>query len=232
MKITYCNVVLFLFVAYLSAITTIVDSFSASSYRKKKVAPSSAWTKDKSQVSSKSHDRRRFLFQLLRSGFLSTAIVRFDPALAATSLQDLVLQINEARNQLEPVPQLIKDEKWDAIRAILITPPLSDCWAKTNKPLLINYAEAVGNEVPEGDELAALELKEDIYLHLRFLDMSVYNNNFNPIKTEGESGATKELVKSYYEDPVREYKASKKALDELVSLSATVRPLPNGLSTK
>ena len=183
-------------------------------------------------MSSKSHDRRRFLFQLLRSGFLSTAIVRFDPALAATSLQDLVLQINEARNQLEPVPQLIKDEKWDAIRAILITPPLSDCWAKTNKPLLINYAEAVGNEVPEGDELAALELKEDIYLHLRFLDMSVYNNNFNPIKTEGESGATKELVKSYYEDPVREYKASKKALDELVSLSATVRPLPNGLSTK
>jgi len=220
----YCNVVVFLFVAYLSAVATIVGSFSASSSNRKKVALSS---NDKSKVSSKSHDRRRFLRQLLRSGTVSTTIVRLDSAFAAptaTSLQDLVLQINEARDQLEPVPQLIKDEKWDAIRAILITPPLSDCWAKTNKPLLINYAEAVGNEVPEGDELAALELKEDLLYHLRFLDMSVYNNNFNPIKTEGESGATKELVKSYYEDPVKEYKATKKALDGLVSLSTTVRP--------
>jgi hypothetical protein len=39
-----------------------------------------------------------------------------------------------------------------------------------------------------------LELHEDILSHLRYLDMAVYNNVFNPIATEGTTGATKELV--------------------------------------
>jgi hypothetical protein len=45
-----------------------------------------------------------------------------------------------------------------------------------------------------------------------------YNNVFNPIGTEGESGATKELIRSYYEDPIREYKASVAALEQLIQL--------------
>ena len=48
--------------------------------------------------------------------------------------------------------------------------------------------------------------------------MAVYNNDFNPIKSEGKTGASKELIKSYYEDPMREYKASAKVLDGLISL--------------
>ena len=127
-------------------------------------------------------------------------------------------KVTEARRQLDPVPNLIKEEKWDSIRAILITPPLSDCWGKSSgaNPLLRNYAEAVGDQ--GGDELAALEAREEALDHLRFLDMAAYNNVFNPIKTEGETGATKGLIKSYYEDPVNELKASTAALDELVKL--------------
>lgn len=184
-------------------------------------------TEGRKSASERHDSRRSFLSRLHKSISITSILLvgsELNPNVAhATSLQDLLLQINEARTQLEPVPQLIQSEKWDSIRAILITPPLSDCWAKTNKPLLMNYAEAIGNEVPDGDELAALELKEDLLYHLRFLDMAVYNNVFNPIKTEGETGATKELVKSYYEDPIREYKATKKALDELVGL-ATMKP--------
>ena len=41
-------------------------------------------------------------------------------------------------------------------------------------------ADAIGNEL-DGDEIAALELREDLISHLRYLDMAVYNNVFNPI---------------------------------------------------
>ena len=46
------------------------------------------------------------------------------------------------------------------------------------------------------------------------------DNVFNPIKTEGETGATQGLIKSYYEDPINEFKASAAALDELVKLAS------------
>ena len=103
---------------------------------------------------------------------------------------ELLNQLKEAKAQLAAVPALIEKEQWDSVRNILIQPPLSDCWSKN--PMTAKFAEAVGNA--EGDELAALEIKEDITSHLRYLDMAVYNNVFNPITTEGTTGATKELV--------------------------------------
>jgi len=136
-------------------------------------------------------------------------------------LDKLLDQVRRAKEQLGVVPKLIESGKWDAVRAVLIEPPLSDCWAKTGRPpLLKRYAEALGDS-GRGDELAALELKEDIADHLRFLDMAVYNNNFNPISVEGETGASKELIRSYYEDPMNEYKASTTALNEIINLSST-----------
>jgi hypothetical protein len=129
---------------------------------------------------------------------------------------DLIEQVKAARSQLDQVPKLIEAEKWDGVRSILAKPPLSDCWTKSARPLLPRYAQAVGEA--DGDELAALEAKEDAISHLRYLDMAVYNNIFNPIATEGTSGATKELVRSYYEDPTSEWKASKKAFDDLIEL--------------
>ena len=134
----------------------------------------------------------------------------------------LLSQLQQARVQMDAVPKLIASEKWDSVRAILITPPLSDCWAKTSRPWVKAYAELLGDR--GGDELAALEAREDLVSHLRYLDMAVYNNNFNPIKAEGETGATKELIRSYYEDPLNEYKASIAALDELIGLSRDIAP--------
>jgi hypothetical protein len=139
-----------------------------------------------------------------------------DPSSSDLQLPTLLSQIKEARAQLDAVPDLIRSEKWDSVRAILITPPLSDCWSK-KAPTLQKYAEAIG-EI-DGDELAALESRDDLASSLRFLDMAVYNNIFNPIKAEGASGATKELVRSYYEDPVTEYKASLATLDTLIELA-------------
>ena len=94
------------------------------------------------------------------------------------------------------------------------------------RPLVLEHLERVGRllrdaaavPLPDLDELAALEAKEEVISHLRFLDMAVYNNVFNPIKAEGETGASKVLVQSYYEDPINELKASTLALDELIQL--------------
>ena len=115
---------------------------------------------------------------------------------------------------------LYDNKLWYIVRAILVKPPLSNMWTSGGQnKLLNNYAGAIGNEIIDGDEMAALELREEIISHLRYLDMAVYNNVFNPIATEGENGATKELVRSYYEDPVNEYKSSKSAIDQLIDLA-------------
>jgi hypothetical protein len=92
--------------------------------------------------------------------------------------------------------------------------------SKGQNKLLNDYADAIANELPNGDEIAALELREDVLSHLRYLDMAVYNNVFNPIATEGTTGASKELVRSYYEDPINEWKASIAAIDELIALAS------------
>jgi hypothetical protein len=139
-------------------------------------------------------------------------------ATSTADLSELVQKVEQAKKQLlDAVPKLIESEKWDSVRAVLIEPPLSDCWSKANRGLLVKYAEALGDK--GGDELAALEAKEELVSHLRYLDMSVYNNVFNPIKVEGKSGASKELISSYYEDPKNEYQASLTALNELLSLA-------------
>ncbi len=178
--------------------------------------------------SSSSHQRRTFLKRFISSSSAgAAAALHFSvhEAKAATNtngndINTILSQLKEARSQLDPIENLIKEEKWDSVRAILIKPPLSDCWAKTSRPLLKLYAEAM-DEIPNGDELAVLELREEALDHLRFLDMAVYNNVFNPIKTEGETGATKELIRSYYEDPVKEFKACVRILDDLIALASS-----------
>ena len=114
------------------------------------------------------------------------------------------------------VPELLKTRKWDAVRAILITPPLSDCWGKNARPLLRDFAAALGDS--GGDELAALEAREDAMSHLRYLDMAVYNNVFSPAGGDAAVSASKDLVRQYVELPAQELAASTKALDILVDL--------------
>ena len=174
------------------------------------------------EQAAESSSRRQILsFFIVAVGSTGSALMlpeRVRADTSSSSLQDLLPLLKEARNQLEPIPGLIKAEKWDSVRSVLMQPPLSDCWAKGGKMLLPKYAAAIADA--GGDELAALEAREEVITHLRFLDMAVYNNVFNPIGTEGTTGATKELVRSYYEDPINEYTASVAAMDELVQLGA------------
>jgi len=133
---------------------------------------------------------------------------------------ELLKTLQEARSQLQPIPQFVKEQKWDSIRAVLITPPLSDLWTKgSRKKLLSRYAEAIG--AADGDEMAALEAREDAISHFQYLDMAAYNNNFSPAKDD-PAGSTKELVRSYFEMPLDELVLATKALDSLIQLGKEV----------
>eukprot|EP00573_Skeletonema_grethae_P009798 CAMPEP_0201697742 /NCGR_PEP_ID=MMETSP0578-20130828/13229_1 /ASSEMBLY_ACC=CAM_ASM_000663 /TAXON_ID=267565 /ORGANISM="Skeletonema grethea, Strain CCMP 1804" /LENGTH=230 /DNA_ID=CAMNT_0048184013 /DNA_START=27 /DNA_END=717 /DNA_ORIENTATION=- len=185
-------------------------------------ASSSSNNIDDSTISCQ--QRRTFLGKplIFTVGTILSTTLDNKRALAADGqLAVLLDQIKEGSKQLEAVPDLIKAEQWDGVRAILIKPPLSNMWTSGGANKLLNkYADAIGNELPDGDEIAALELREDLISHLRYLDMAVYNNVFNPIGSEGTTGATKELIRSYYEDPINEWKASKKAIDDLIGLAS------------
>eukprot|EP00571_Detonula_confervacea_P004709 CAMPEP_0172314366 /NCGR_PEP_ID=MMETSP1058-20130122/22356_1 /TAXON_ID=83371 /ORGANISM="Detonula confervacea, Strain CCMP 353" /LENGTH=237 /DNA_ID=CAMNT_0013028217 /DNA_START=40 /DNA_END=756 /DNA_ORIENTATION=+ len=166
--------------------------------------------------------RRSFLTGSFAAALgIAVCVDRPNAVVAADENLDSILgQIKEATEQLESIPDLIKTEKWDAARAVLAKPPLSTMWtSRGQNDLLKKYAGTIGDELPDGDEIAALEFREEAISHLRYLDMAVYNNVFNPIATEGKSGATKELVRSYYEDPTNEWEASKSAMDGLIGLA-------------
>ncbi|KAL7432266.1 hypothetical protein ACHAXH_001726 [Discostella pseudostelligera] len=175
-------------------------------------------------VDTSAHPCRRSFVNRSVAATLGTALIfnRPNAVIAADeNLASILGQIKEARDQIEIIPDLIKSEKWDAVRAILIKPPLANMWASGGQSkLLKNYADAIGNELPHGDEIAVLELREEVISHLRYLDMAVYNNVFNPIATEGTTGATKELIRSYYEDPINEWNALKSAIDQLIGLAS------------
>ena len=187
------------------------------------ISPLHAWSH---QLPEKMMSTRKSFLHIVAGSSLSGFLVNPERAYAAAESQsggltDLLSQVQMARIQLEKAPAFIEKEKWDSVRALLLEPPLADCWAKTNRPLLTKYAEVLGDA--GGDELAALEAKEELVSHLRYLDMAVYNNVFNPITVEGKSGATKELVRSYYEDPINEFKASAAALKELEKLATDIQ---------
>ena len=154
------------------------------------------------------------------------ATVPFSPAIARaaelpTGGKALYELVRQAQQQLDDVPKLIDQGKWDSVRAILIKPPISDIWGKNAKPLLKKYAEAVGNA--DGDELAVLEAREEAQAHLQYLDMAVYNNVFSPAAGDAKATATPALIKQYYEMPMQEFRASKAALDALVKLGGGLK---------
>lgn len=142
---------------------------------------------------------------------LSFGVIAMAPSpVAAKDIDTMLRDVDQSIAQLQNVPSLIESEKWDAVRNILITPPISNFRKAT---IWQEFADSV--EGSGGDEFEVLDMKDVLQGHLQSLDMAVYNNVFNPIKTQGETGATRELVRSYYEDPVREYKATKAALEKL-----------------
>jgi hypothetical protein len=166
-------------------------------------------------------DRRSWL----RYSFaISTTLPFIVPAAAeVTPVDGIMQQVKLARTQLDIVPSYIQAEQWDKVRAVLITSPVSDFWTKssssTSPSLLLQLSELVDEE----HELDILDLRQDLLNHLRYLDMAVYNNVFNPITTMGKTGASTELIQSYYDDPTNEYNAVLKTLDEIITIGSSAK---------
>jgi len=175
------------------------------------VLPLSQPTVERSQIT-----RRKLIIE--SSAALSLLLT--PPDALASDLSSLVSELEDAKSQLQKIPAMIQAEQWDAVRNTLVTPPLSDLWTKSSVRRKTNlwddYGEAVSAN--NGDEFAVLDIKEDLQGHLRFLDMAVYNNIFNPIATQGQTGASKGLIQSYYEDPMNEFRASLEGLEQLIKV--------------
>jgi hypothetical protein len=171
-------------------------------------------------------DRRswlRYSFAISTTLPACSTFIILPAAAEVTPVDGIMQQVKLARTQLDIVPSYIQAEQWDKVRAVLITSPVSDFWTKssssTSPSLLLQLSELVDEE----HELDILDLRQDLLNHLRYLDMAVYNNVFNPITTMGKTGASKELIQSYYDDPTNEYNAVLKTLDEIITIGSPAK---------
>lgn len=133
--------------------------------------------------------RRTFVQQTFPAAFMGLILPqgRNSVAVAAdtkNNLRELQSLLQQAQKQLDPIPSIIEKQQWDKVRAILITPPLSDCWtnSKRSSNLLQDVANAVGDA--GGDELAILEVciiifewREDLYLDNKLSSLLFHISN-------------------------------------------------------
>ena len=104
---------------------------------------------------------------------LSTAIApQVSNAAAATDASALIQDLEASLKKLEPIPDLLQKQEWDAVRTILKTPPVNQLWnmgdAKNTLSLL---AKAT-------DEFELIEMKDELALSLQMTDQLTYDNVF------------------------------------------------------
>jgi len=82
----------------------------------------SAWS---APASSSSSSRRGFL-QTAAAGITLT-IATAQPAIAAPD-SSMMEELKMSAAKLEPIPALLENKEWDAVRTILKTPPVNKLW--------------------------------------------------------------------------------------------------------
>jgi len=68
--------------------------------------------------------RRQNVFEGIgvASALLST------PVLAASDKSTLIKELKESQEKLQPIPDLLEKQEWDAVRSILKVPPVNKLW--------------------------------------------------------------------------------------------------------
>eukprot|EP00639_Heterosigma_akashiwo_P036523 CAMPEP_0194723992 /NCGR_PEP_ID=MMETSP0296-20130528/16472_1 /TAXON_ID=39354 /ORGANISM="Heterosigma akashiwo, Strain CCMP2393" /LENGTH=166 /DNA_ID=CAMNT_0039627695 /DNA_START=173 /DNA_END=673 /DNA_ORIENTATION=+ len=116
------------------------------------------------------HDRRFFLNTVAVSACaLTTPKAAFA---GGPSIESLTNDLKLARKKMEPIPDLLKKEEWDAVRTILKTPPVGQLWnLGDSKNYLVNLANLT-------EELELLEVKDELATTLQMCDQLTYDNAF------------------------------------------------------
>jgi len=124
------------------------------------------------------------------------------PSHAAASEAALLDELKAVRTALEPLPALLNEEKWDAVRSVLKTPPVANLWnLGESKNTLRKLAEL-------RDDVELFELSDDVAGALQLADQFTYDNNF--IYFQPGSGKVK------IKEPTDQIKIASKKLGDLL----------------
>jgi hypothetical protein len=112
-----------------------------------------------------------------RSVLLSPLVL--SPLVAATAASaaplsegDILKELRSVQTALEPLPGLIDEEKWDAVRTVLKTPPVGNIWnLGESKNILRKLADL-------RDDVELFEVADEVAGALQLTDQFVYDNNF------------------------------------------------------
>ena len=84
----------------------------------------------------------------------------------------MLADLANAKEALLPLPALLEEEKWDAVRSVLKTPPVGNLW---NLGESKNPARKLADL---RDDVELFELVDEIAGALQLADQFTYDNNF------------------------------------------------------
>ena len=95
------------------------------------------------------------------------------PAHAAAAKEaELLAELKAVRTALEPLPALLEEEKWDAVRSVLKVPPVGNLWN------LGDSKNTIRKLADLRDDVELFELADDVAGALQLADQYTYDNNF------------------------------------------------------
>eukprot|EP00903_Cladosiphon_okamuranus_P006297 g6175.t1 len=112
---------------------------------------------------------RAEIARIVGASIVGTLAVNALPCAAARTRDELVQLLVDARKQLDPVDKMIDDARWDAIRTIIKTSPLSD---------VKNALAELARQSDDDESALLLGLRQDVLDHVQYLDSFSYNNVF------------------------------------------------------
>eukprot|EP00434_Breviolum_minutum_P023116 symbB.v1.2.020393.t1/scaffold1715.1/size104970/3 len=125
---------------------------------------------------------------------------------SAESNDDLIALLKKDRELLEPLPKMLKDQKWDGVRSVLKTPPVSFLW---NLGLEKNTLKKLGDNL---GEVQVLEAMDEIASALQTTDEISYSN----VYVYGQPGEGKVKI----DEPIIFLKTAMSKLDEVLQIVA------------
>eukprot|EP00752_Nemacystus_decipiens_P008766 g7822.t3 len=112
---------------------------------------------------------RSGMVRIMGASIAGTLSLNALPCAAARTKEELVQLLSDARKQLDPVDQMIDDARWDSIRTIIKTSPLSD---------VKNVIAELARQSDDDESALLLGLRQDVLDHVQYLDSFSYNNVF------------------------------------------------------
>lgn len=90
---------------------------------------------------------------------------------AAPTEASLVAELRKIAQALEPLPGMLDEEKWDAVRTVLKAPPVGYLWQIESKNTIRKLGDMRG-------DVDMLEAADDVAGALQLCDQFTYDNNF------------------------------------------------------